>query len=125
MKRKTATEIMMEQQEKEGKIRVQLVADKCKIAMYAAAPLFPYLQDLKSARDSFQEALSHWNAIGIMDPRNYEYKRKDMECRIDRLDALINFVEVLQKTDFDMNANKKEQKERARTLNVLQQICGL
>jgi hypothetical protein len=56
------------------------------------------LTRLKEFREEFQNQISNYEAIGIVDGHFYFIHLQTIKARFQRLDALINFIEVSKET---------------------------
>ncbi len=84
----------------EIRIKAEIEGEKIKMLVMFAADFD--LEFLKESLEILERDQSAYEAIGIMDGNQYFPKLKDKTARIERLEALINFVEVSQKTENDI-----------------------
>lgn len=83
------------------KAKAIFVASRLDILFHAAA-MVP-LPELKEARDHLEEEVGRYEAIGFMDPGRYERSLADMRARLERIEAVVNLLEVFGKTQGEIS----------------------
>lgn len=79
---------------------------------------------LKKSLGIMQDAYSQYQAIGILDATDYQYKSKDMALRLKRLEGIVNLIDILWETEEEMKKNNESHKESLKNVQRIKNILG-